>query len=324
MVENAANFTSTFENRPSIFEIVAQKSLNDTLYPALQKIALVLSTNVPHKFSWLNDYFEESFLCLNGLLQYYYLAYYDASFSENFYGLKRVSRSHSNLSKKQREYSLIFLVILPYFKRKVEEKIALIRIEKAEGCLRNDLEGKFKKVLLYSHSSFEIIWGLISIHNYVQYMANNSEFQTPLLKLIDLKLTYNMDQMDDTNLWSSLFKGSLSLSQLSFGLIRNAVATSLEVGAFFLQFLQAWNTQKSNYNVTDLPNAIAPMIDNKAKSYQGKCPLCLKSWIIPTVLQVSGYIFCFRCILRFLNENQRCPVTNLPARPLDIVRLYIN
>ncbi|KAG5881703.1 hypothetical protein JTB14_006561 [Gonioctena quinquepunctata] len=259
MVENAANFTFTYQHQPSIFEIIAQKSLNDTLHPALQKIALVLSTNAPQKFSWLNDYFEETFLCLNGLLQYYYLAYYDASFSENFYGLKRVLSNNKNLSKQHREYSLILLVILPFFKRKLEDKIAFIRIEQAEGCLRNDIEGKLKKVLLFSHSSFEILWGLISIHNYVQYMSNNTQFPTPIFKQMDIKLTY-MEQLDDPGFWTALFKGSLSLSQLSLGLIRNAIATSLEVGAFLLQFLNTWNAQKSNYNMTDLPTATIPSV----------------------------------------------------------------
>lgn len=42
MAENAANFTFTDQNKPSIFEIIAQKSLNDTLHPALQRIALVI------------------------------------------------------------------------------------------------------------------------------------------------------------------------------------------------------------------------------------------------------------------------------------------
>ena len=41
MAENAANFTFTTQNKPSIFEVIASKSLNDTLHPALQKVALV-------------------------------------------------------------------------------------------------------------------------------------------------------------------------------------------------------------------------------------------------------------------------------------------
>ncbi|XP_018562005.1 peroxisome assembly protein 12 [Anoplophora glabripennis] len=324
MAENAANFTFTFQNKPSIFEIIAQKSLNDTLHPALQKIALFLANNFPQKFNWLNKYYEEAFLVLNGLLQYHYLKYYDASFSENFYGLKRVVADNGKLTKRHKELSLIFLVALPYFKRKMEEKIAVIRIENAEGYLRQDLEGMLKKLVLFSHSTVEVGWGIILLHNYLKYMSNQTEVQTPILNLIDVKLTYSLDQQDIPSFWSALFKGNLSISELSFGLVKNALTTFLEVTAFFLQFLQSWNTHKSNFNFTDLPLVPPPPVDNKAKNYRNKCPICLKPWLIPTVLPVSGYIFCFRCILRHLSENQCCPVTNLPAKPLDIVRLYVS
>lgn len=39
MAVQAAHFTATSQAKPTIFEIVAQDSLNETLHPALQKIA---------------------------------------------------------------------------------------------------------------------------------------------------------------------------------------------------------------------------------------------------------------------------------------------
>lgn len=41
MAEKAAHLTATVHPKPSIFEIVAQDSLNSTIHPALQKIILV-------------------------------------------------------------------------------------------------------------------------------------------------------------------------------------------------------------------------------------------------------------------------------------------
>lgn len=63
--------------------------------------------------------------------------------------------------------------------------------------------------------------------------------------------------------------------------------------------------------------------NTKSESFKGKCPICLESWKIPSVLPVSGFIFCFACILRRLREEEKCPITNLPARPPDIIRLYL-
>jgi len=323
MAENAANFTTTFQSKPSIFEIIAQKSLNETLHPALQKVALLLSTNFPRKFGFLNEYYDETFLVLNGLLQFYYIKYYDSSFSENFYGLKRILIDSTPLTIHEKELSLLLLVAVPYFKRKIEDRILLYKIEHAEGCLRKDFEGRTKRLLIYSHSAFEVTWALITLNNYLQYMAGKTEPQLPILKLLNLKFTYSSEE-PSRSIWGALFSGKLSISDLSFGLVRNAISTILETSAFFLQFLQTWEAQKPHFSITDLPKVEAPPSDNKAKTYQGRCPICLQKWLIPTVLPVSGYIFCFRCILKHLSETPKCPVTNLPARPLDVVRLFTN
>ncbi|XP_063922295.1 peroxisome assembly protein 12 [Zophobas morio] len=323
MAENAANFTFTTQNKPSIFEVIASKSLNDTLHPALQKVALFLATNAPRKFNWLGKHYDEVFLILNFGLQYGYLRNYDATFSENFYGLKRVLDNNATLSEHHRRISLLFSVLLPYFKRKLDEKVALYRLEQADGCLRNNFEGRFKKLLIFSHSSFEVTWGLLTVYNYIKYMAGESEAQLPLFKFINVKLTYGEPPPEEVGFWSTLLKGQFrDLWQLN--ILKNAITTTFEVGAFFLQFVEAWSAQQSNFSMTALPTVKAPMLDGKARNYQNKCPVCLQFWKIPTVLPVSGYVFCFPCILRYLRENQKCPVTNLPAKPLDIVRLYDN
>lgn len=41
MAEKAAHITATVHPKPSLFEIIAQQSLNSTLHPALQKIVVV-------------------------------------------------------------------------------------------------------------------------------------------------------------------------------------------------------------------------------------------------------------------------------------------
>lgn len=41
MAENAANFTKIYHIKPSILEVIAHKSLNDTLYPAFERTCRV-------------------------------------------------------------------------------------------------------------------------------------------------------------------------------------------------------------------------------------------------------------------------------------------
>ncbi|XP_066251862.1 peroxisome assembly protein 12 [Euwallacea similis] len=321
MAESAANFTTTVQNKPSIFEIIAQKSLNDTLYPALQKVALFLSSSFPKKFGFLNLYYDEAFLACNGLLQCYYLMYYDASFSENFYGLKRILSNETQLTNREKEISLLFLVAVPYFKRKLEEKIQIYRIQNAEGQLTKDFKSRSKKLLIYAHSTFEVLWNLATLNNYLKYMSEQTDVQIPLLNILGLKFIYSNEEPSLT-FWSALFRGNLKLSDINFGLARNAVSTVLETTAFFMQFLQTWSSQKPNFTFTYLPKVEPPSRDIVAKHYKGKCKICYQSWVIPTILPVSGYIFCFPCIAKHLNETQKCPVTNLPAMLSDTVRIY--
>jgi hypothetical protein len=113
-----------------------------------------LATNFPKNFNWLGKYYDETFLALNCALQYGYLKNYgeysrlsdtitlqfrlsDSTFSENFYGLQRVLDDGAPLSRHHRRISLLFAVLLPYFKRKLDEKASLYRLENADGCLRN-------------------------------------------------------------------------------------------------------------------------------------------------------------------------------------------
>lgn len=108
------------------------------LQPLSTTVIQFLANNFPNKFLWLSDYYDEAFLGVNLLLQYYYLKKHDASFSEHFYGLKRVIvDSNQALSEKERLLSLVTIAVLPYFKRKLEEKIVLYRLQNAEGSLRD-------------------------------------------------------------------------------------------------------------------------------------------------------------------------------------------
>lgn len=324
MAEKAAHFTTISDEQPSIFDVVAQKSLDVTIQPALQKIAQLLNNFNPKNFSWLLEYYDESFLVLNGFLQYYYLKNHEASFSEYFYGLKREHiRQNGRFSHNKKQISWIFLVILPYIKRKLEDKVMQYRLEEAEvGLWNRDFNSKMKKIFLTIHSTFEITWGSWILANYLRYMSGEANSQLPSLQLINLKLVYSMEQDNAQAFWTALFRGKLSCSQLSTGLLQNAVRSVLEISAFFVQFLQAWNTEQANYNVTALPTTPVPHVDPQSEKYKDKCPLCLQMWKIPTVLPVSGYVFCFSCIIRHLREHRKCPITNLPAQPLDIIRLY--
>lgn len=61
-----------------------------------------------------------------------------ASFSETFYGLKRItivdSKIKSKLSNKQKHLSLILTVVFPYIKNKLSQLSQRYKLEELDGC----------------------------------------------------------------------------------------------------------------------------------------------------------------------------------------------
>jgi len=103
-----SNITSSDPVRPSFFEVLSQKEMMATLMPALKWTFSIIAQRHP-RLEWASRYPEELFSVLLLIFENHHLRHYDASFSENFYGLKRVNvemkgktPSYTSISNKQR------------------------------------------------------------------------------------------------------------------------------------------------------------------------------------------------------------------------------
>ncbi|KAI3951136.1 hypothetical protein MKW98_028540 [Papaver atlanticum] len=52
------------------------------------------------------------------------------------------------------------------------------------------------------------------------------------------------------------------------------------------------------------------------------CPLCTQKRANPSVVAVSGFVFCYPCIFRYVSQYKRCPITLLPTSVEQIRRLF--
>uniref|UniRef100_A0A3Q1ESW5 Peroxisomal biogenesis factor 12 n=1 Tax=Acanthochromis polyacanthus TaxID=80966 RepID=A0A3Q1ESW5_9TELE len=135
MAEAGAHLTSTAVNeQPSIFEVLAQESLMEAVRPALKHAVKILAESNPSRFGFLWRSFDELYLLLDVLLQNHFLSNCSASFSENFYGLKRVSGGRGlpvrlGLHRKSHWRSLLLLCFVPYLRAKLEATLARQRDE---------------------------------------------------------------------------------------------------------------------------------------------------------------------------------------------------
>ena len=69
-------------------------------------------------------------------------------------------------------------------------------------------------------------------------------------------------------------------------------------------------------------SSITPATAEDGLSSLRRCPICQGRRREETALSVSGFVFCHDCISQYLKQHGVCPVTKLPAKTTNLVRLY--
>ncbi|XP_076180077.1 peroxisomal biogenesis factor 12 isoform X2 [Ptiloglossa arizonensis] len=297
MAEKGAHLTGTTFIKPSIFEIIAQESLASTVEPAFKKILSFIVSFNPERYRHLLRWTNEGYLIFNIILQHYYLKKYSASFSEVFYGLKRIGitnfKVRHNLSKKQEKLSLVLMVLFPYLKNKLSELSQSYKLEEIDGYVpQTKWQKLYRNCVTKGYIISFMIYEFMVLYNYILYVAGKSVYQSPQLRLLSITLTYAEAQsvISISDLLKKIKNNSFGISDGVY-ILQQTLTTSFEFGAFFLQFLSWWTQEHLYTNLITLPIPPPPNIPEIAKQYKGICPICWKALRVHTVLSVSGVFF---------------------------------
>ncbi|XP_053144013.1 peroxisome assembly protein 12-like [Hemicordylus capensis] len=354
MAEHGAHLTaaSACEDRPSIFEVVAQDSLMAAVRPALQHVAKVLAESNPARYSVLWRWFDEIYALLDLLLQQHYLSRCSASFAENFYGLKRVGPrgrrprlAAAGLPRKPHWKSLCLLVLLPYLRTKLEKFISRLREEDDYSIHPPSSSWKrFYRAFLAAYPFANLAWEGWFLAQQLCYILGKAQHHSPLLKLAGVHLARlsaeDLQAMErklmDTGAIrpppSSVTERAWSAAKRVLGGLAFSLSTGLSVGVFFLQFLEWWysaENQESIKALTALPTPPPPThLDHGADSpllprLKTACPLCRKIRTNDTALSTSGFVFCYPCAYGYVKSRQQCPVTGYATELQHLVKLYM-
>ncbi|XP_068193113.1 peroxisome assembly protein 12 [Antennarius striatus] len=360
MAEAGAHLTSTSVNeQPSIFEVLAKESLMEAVRPALRHAVKVLAESNPSRFGFLWRRFDEFYLILDLLLQNHYLSHCSASFSENFYGLKRVATGQGlpvrlGLTRTAHWRSLLLLCLAPYLRAKLEAMMTRQKDEEDFSIrLAQTRSQKLYRAAVAAYPYVSSAWQAWAFCQLLLFVFGAARTHSPLLWLARVRLErLNAQDIRDLELRSSTTgpaDGSLMkrawwvMTQAARG-VAVSLSTSLSLGVFFLQFLEWWyssDNQSTMKSLTSVPAPPPPVhLHQEPRGQESPpgsagrgeearpdfdsrtCPLCRRRRTNATVLSTSGFVFCYRCIYTYVKANRRCPLTGYPTELQHLIKIY--
>lgn len=293
-MSESANLRQNLQNVPSIFEISAAETLDSLIYPALSKIFDYLHLGVDFKLLGAYRLKGEVSPVLTWVLQYLYLRNRDSSFGESFYGLHRTGMTSGELMTRQQKFiSATILTLMPYLERKL----------KTRSAHHEDVSFWERQLL----NALHVYHASKAIHTFL-YLIKYAGSHSPIFRALNLSLRYPTEPPKDDKTTYVFLK-------------------LLEVFAFFLQFIQWWysNDQRRKIGGTlKNPEPFKNKSDMSSENIpeKGNCPVCLMKIQTPTACSISGYVYCWKCIISHLKGRSTCPVTGHQITLDDLVRIY--
>lgn len=381
--------------RPTFFEMAATHQLPASLRAALTYSIGVMAQRRPSLHKVL-DHSDEFFALLMFVLETHSLQTTDASFSESLYGLRRrpaeiVQQSQeptrttgqnlniSGLTRHQRILSVVFLVVMPYFKSKMEsvyiaQRGAMLQAalwgrgdpdmldtdfssDQAETASRisevQEQDASHSPPLIKKMKAF-----LASCYPWIHATHEGLTFTYQLLYLLDATGFYapalhinrvHVCRATGQELMDVSSRNARSRTreyerlrgppwlQTCQRVLLNMLYTTLDyaqnglIAAVFFFKMMEWWYQSAEERITSPTVYPPPPPPPQPKVAEDGiplpldrtvCPLCSQKRTNPALISVSGFVFCYSCIFKYVSQYKRCPITLMPANVDQVRRLF--
>ncbi|KAL7754090.1 ubiquitin-protein ligase peroxin 12 [Sorochytrium milnesiophthora] len=346
-------------SRPTLFELIAQDQLSSSLGPAVQYVIATLAHRYPRRLLRVLAWHDEVFSAIMLIVDSHYLKTFGGSFTENFYGFKRIRVLKVNRADKLTNgdinRSLVGLVAVPWLAKKLHEQYQTINNSAAalfgeeedddqhdeDDLGGNDLLRKYPRLLqtvIRLRKRLRTVFR--AVYPWLYFAARSSQlayrigytygltdYYSPILHILRLRIVRLT--MDDQSQYLPIESDEpQTLLQRAWQQLLNALKIGLPLSIFAYKFLEWWYThdftkeQKKAIPVPPPPQRIMPHPDAQRLPESVKeCPICRTSIVNPAALP-TGYVFCYKCIFAHVQDHAECPVTRVPAVVDDIRKIY--
>jgi len=169
------------------------------------------------------------------------------------------------------------------------------------------------------------------------YLTKYSQYHDIIFALLQMRLEKSghsvvvdasVDDAKTTTSSSSSVPTSRSISTMH---IIMAIIISLRVTEYVHNYTQSTEHQSQSLSTRLAEPIKLPVAPMRPPSAQGclspprdhsLCALCSERQQDPCVCS-SGYVFCYLCILEYVREHGRCPITAMPCREGEIIKLFV-
>ncbi|KAG5355449.1 Peroxisome assembly protein 12 [Yarrowia sp. C11] len=195
---------------PTLFELLSAKQLEGLIAPSVRYILAFYAQRHPRYLLRIVNRYDELYALLMGLVEYYNLKTWNASFTEKFYGLKRTQiltnpalrtrqavpdlvEAEKRLSKKKIWGSLFFLIVVPYVKEKLDA-----RYERLKGrYLARDINEERAEIKRTGTAQqiavFEFDYWLLKLYPIVTMGCTTATLAFHMLFLFSVTRAYSID-----------------------------------------------------------------------------------------------------------------------------------
>ncbi|KAG8199651.1 hypothetical protein JTE90_009481 [Oedothorax gibbosus] len=329
MAEFGVHHATSKGSKPSIFEIIGQDNLLTALRSAFRHGFKVLAENYPERYGLVHKYFDEGYTVVDSVFQYIHLRLKGGLFPETFYGLKRVPDPRSlDVSKRKVVAWVVLAVVLPYLQSQLELLYKNIREEYSQGTFHyKDLKKRLALLFLKVYPIYNFLWETTVLCYYLAYALKKTDYHSPIMHLTSTKLTHLsfMDFSDDA--WQEFIpkKQQREISTKLWNYLNTfvgGITLTISVGAFLSQFVNWWYSREGNSAAFASLPVPPPPKKWPCDTPLEICHLCKKERTNDTALSSSGFVFCYPCIFRFVQENHKCPVTGYRSSLNQVIKLY--